>query len=94
MTAGITVTLFADTAEPLSRPPLECAISGLMHPQQKDRYSITSSASESGVAGISMPSALAVLRLITSLNLSAAAQPTREQCTAQKPHQLLVRSGR
>src|SRR5262249_49323807 len=37
--------------------------------QKKHRYSITSSARASSVGGTSMPSALAVLRLITSSNV-------------------------
>jgi hypothetical protein len=38
-------------------------------PQQKDGYSITSSAIESKFSGTSMPSALAVVRLMTRSNL-------------------------
>ena len=49
--------------------PYRCAISGREQPQQTDRYSITSSARASSVGGTSRPSALAVLRLITSSNL-------------------------
>src|SRR5262249_13328156 len=41
-------------------------------PQQKDRYSITSSARASSVGGILRPSAFAVLRLITSSYLVGA----------------------
>ena len=38
-------------------------------PQQKDAYSITSSAMASSTAGTSRPSALAVFRLMTNSNL-------------------------
>jgi hypothetical protein len=53
-------------------PPLVIRAFGA-HCQQRtsrSRYSITSSARPSRVAGTSMPSALAVLRLITSSNLT------------------------
>jgi hypothetical protein len=49
-----------------------CANSGLMHRSKRHRYSITSSALASRLAGMVSPSALAVLRLITSLNLVGA----------------------
>jgi len=42
------------------------------HAVQKTTYSITSSARTSSVGETSMPSVLAVLRLITSLNLTGA----------------------
>mgnify|MGYP003694098021 CR=1 FL=1 len=42
-------------------------MNGLMHRSKcRDRYSITSSARASSIGGISRPSVLAVLRLITS----------------------------
>ena len=44
-------------------------INGLMHRSEIYRYSITSSARASSVGGMSRPSALAVLRLITNSNL-------------------------
>src|SRR6516162_5551246 len=46
-----------------------CATNGLMHRSKKYDYSITSSAICWSDAGTSSPSALAVLRLITSSNL-------------------------
>src|ERR1700730_15808132 len=46
-----------------------CANNGLMHRSKERLYSITSSARARSVAGTSIPSALAVLRLITSSNL-------------------------
>ena len=60
---------------PLKRPPegLLCAMNGTRAAQQDTRenhsYSITSSARPSSIAGISRPSAFAVLRLILSSNL-------------------------
>jgi hypothetical protein len=50
-------------------PCLKSANSGLMHRSNLRAYSITSSARPSSVAGMSMPSALAVFRLIASSNL-------------------------
>jgi hypothetical protein len=47
------------------------AIIGLMHRNNRRLYSITSSASASKFGGTTMPSALAVLRLITKVNLLA-----------------------
>jgi hypothetical protein len=46
-----------------------CANTGLMHCSKRHLYSITSSARESRVGGTVRPSALAVLRLMTSSNL-------------------------
>ena len=43
-----------------------CARTGLMHRSKKHLYSITSSARASRDAGISIPSVLTVLRLITT----------------------------
>jgi hypothetical protein len=48
------------------------AISGLMHCSKQHLYSITSSARASSEGGTVRPSALAVLRLITSSNLVGA----------------------
>src|SRR5947207_399768 len=69
------------------RCPL-CAKSRPMQRSKRDRYSITSSARPSSVAGTSMPSALAVDRLMTSSNLvgcwtgkSAGLVPLRILCT-------------
>jgi hypothetical protein len=45
------------------------AINGLMHRSKESLYSITSSAIESKFSGTSMPSALAVVRLMTRSNL-------------------------
>src|SRR5262249_36296522 len=47
------------------------AISGTQGAQQKDRYSITSSARASTVGGIARPSAFAALRLMTNRYLEA-----------------------
>src|SRR5262249_40581828 len=49
--------------------PYRCAKSGLTHRSKTGPYSITSSASESRLSEILMPSAFAVFRLITSSNL-------------------------
>jgi hypothetical protein len=64
------------------------ARNGLMHRSTQHRYSITSSARASSVDGISMPSALAVLRLMTSSYLvgfctgkSASFSPLRMRST-------------
>ena len=51
-------------------PPLQlCAKTGREQSQHDEAYSMTSSARASRVGGISMPSALAVGRLMTSSNL-------------------------
>jgi len=47
-------------------PRLRRAMNGLMHHSKKRPYSMTSSEIASTLAGMSKPSALAVLRLITS----------------------------
>ena len=69
------------------RCPL-CAKSELMHRSKMDRYSITSPAVASSLAGISIPSALAVLRLIVSsyfvgacTGMSAGFSPLRIRST-------------
>jgi hypothetical protein len=61
-------TLESRHSSALSRCPFR-ANSGLMQRSKNDRYSITSSARADRVGGTSMPSAFAVLRLITNSNL-------------------------
>jgi hypothetical protein len=55
----------ADVGADIVEPPVS-AISGCEQSQQRASYSITSSARASTVVGTSRPSALAVLRLMTS----------------------------
>ena len=68
------------------------ATSGLMHRSKHSVYSITSSARASSIGGTSSPSALAVLRLITSSNLvgcstgrSAGFSPLRMPAARREP---------
>jgi hypothetical protein len=65
-----TCPIYADSDLSRHRSELtRCANNGLMHRSKMYLYSITSSAATSKVCGITRPSALAVLRLITNSNL-------------------------
>src|SRR6516162_5969655 len=65
MPCGCPLYLQSGHWNPVAKCPL-CAMNGLVHHSKKRPYSMTSSEIASTLAGMSKPSALAVLRLITS----------------------------